>query len=66
MNINADTVATFLVGIAVGVGVMRYGISLGIKIVHQTRENMPLDYEPKPLEQENTEEYAEEEEEFAI
>lgn len=47
----------------IGAGLVRYGIGLGVKIVHRTKEGLPVfGKEEEPTEQTHTGEYDEVEE----
>ena len=65
MGIAIFRVIVFILGLASGIVIIRYGFGLGVKAGYQIREDMPLS-EPKPTEEDmwqtHTSEEPEEEE----
>ena len=53
-NMVYSLLVTFVAGLVFGVIITRYGIGLGIKIVYRIKDNVPLDSDIKPTEQEIT------------
>ena len=49
-----DYIAVFLVGILVGVGLVRYGIGYGIKITAQRESGKLFENLDRPIEQDTT------------
>ncbi len=49
-------IVVFVLGLASGVVITRYGIGLGMKIVYRARDEIPLDEKVQPIEQEFTDE----------
>jgi hypothetical protein len=44
----------FFAGVITGVALVRYGMSLGTKLYIQSKDDIPLDDKPKPIDQEFT------------
>lgn len=55
MGIGIFSVIVFVLGLASGIVIVRYGFGLGVKAVYQIREDLPIS-EPKPTEEDTWQE----------
>lgn len=47
------SISCFLIGLATGVAVVRYGFGLGVKSVQRIKDDLPLIGHDEPIEQES-------------